>query len=163
MYFCSSIPLFRQIFYQNVIQTWITFRCETEIEKQIFSTLSFIFLLPNLSIKNFNVKQFQPFVRCLLILSQKNLLSLFFFPSSVCVCERLILMVCQLVSGYSMSRGEGIIFIGHLHFLCSCLRVFVFFCTQYKVFLSNTQFSQLYSFKYSNLILIIIWFQIIIS
>ena len=62
-----------------------------------------------------------------------------------------ILMACQPVWGYSMPWGcgtESMVYL-YLHFLCSCfLRIF---CTQ------------LYSFKYSYLILLIIWLQIIIS
>ena len=73
--------------------------------------------------------------------------------------DELILMAYQLVMGYFIPRGYGIMFIvcSYLHFLCSCfLRVFgtEFYNIKYS-YLTQIICTQLYYFKYSYLILII--------
>ena len=77
-----------------------------------------------------------------------------------------ILMVCQPIYSYFMFTGSGIAFIEHLQcfFYNSFERVFYRFLFDIKIFfyLIQTICTHLYGFKFSYLILIIIWFQVII-
>ena len=65
-----------------------------------------------------------------------------------------------------MARGEGISFIAHFYLwtVVSSKFFFLFFYRViYQVFLHNTHNLHSCSFKYSDLIQIIIWFLVIIS
>ena len=78
----------------------------------------------------------------------------------------LILMACQHVDVYSKSKGYGIAFIVrlYLHFLSSSfLRNFTLLLGIKYSYQIQTICTEIYSFKYSDLIQIIKVFQVIIS
>ena len=81
---------------------------------------------------------------------------------------RILIFLNCLNNFHSMSTCLGLFYAKRRTNCVHCTLTFtfnvVFFAHSYQVFLYNTKnLQQLYSFKYSDRILIVIWFQVIIS